>query len=468
MNSVRTHARWLVLLSALVAIAALSLPAVVGANSANKQYSAVLLSPNPAPSNAKGFVVRVQFTNNTANQTIGSAQLVLPAGFTVTGASDEGCTSSTAGCNTPSINGNTVTYSNLNNGNGIPTNGGQETLDVTVNTPSSCGGSYPVTVHAHQANAFNSQVGNVFSPDPTTVAMTVGGCYTAMISPTAVTASTSATYVLTITNASPMGSPFTINSATIAVPFTVTQVVPPSGWTASGTQTVTLSTSTAAPLGPGDSVSVQITATAPTVTGTYTWTTTASDSGTPATLSGSQPSVQVANSVVTCPAGQPCNSGPITTNNSGPETMAQVDANTGPQADTLTTDLPDPTVVNGLPISMCPGQDQTHFGQIVFWSVPTRSTVIVYTVAAVAHYRYDTGDTCFGQATEFTTANGTPAQFNSANNEFEGTIPMCSSKNPVPPCVASIQADEFGFAFGETGTHTVTFTIDAPDGRYQG
>lgn len=465
MNSVRTRARWLVLFTALLAIGALSLPALVGAATANKQYT-VALSPNPAPSNSTGVIVRALFTNNTPNQTIGSAQLVVPTGFKVTGASVEGCATCTV-----NISGNTVTYGSLYNGAGIPTNGGQEYLDVTVNTPSSCGGSYTFTAHAHQANAFNSQVGNGFSPDPTTVAMTVGGCYTAAISPTAVTKSTSTTYTLTITNASPAGSQFTINGATIAAPtgFTVGSVGSPSSssggtWTASGTQTVTLSNSTGG-LAPGQSVSVPITATAPSVTGTYTWTTTASDSGTPAQLSGPQPSVQVADSVAPCPPGLGCASGQITTNNSGPETQAQVNANAGPQGDTLITDLPDPSVT-----SMCPGQDQTNFGQIVSWSVPSRSTVLVYTKAAVAHYRYDTGDTCFGQPKEFTTANGTPALFNPTNNEFEGTIPMCSSKNAVPPCVASIQADEFGFAFGETGAHTVTFTIDKPAdyGRYTG
>jgi hypothetical protein len=209
---------------------------------------------------------------------------------------------------------------------------------------------------------------------------------------------------------------------------------------------------------------VPITATAPAALGSYTWPTTASTLllG-PATRSGPDPTVQVASSVVVCPANQSCDSGQLSAPASGGTlaTQADVVANSGPASDVLVTSLPDP-------VTHTMSCQQANFGAIVTWSVSNRSSTLTYTVTPPNdEYQYDTSDTCFGSIKPFTTANGSPAQFNSANNEYEGTIPMCGEVNP-PPCVVSIanQSDP-DEALGEETEEPpgpATFVINPPIG----
>jgi hypothetical protein len=137
--------------------------------------------------------------------------------------------------------------------------------------------------------------------------------------------------------------------------------------------------------------------------------------------------------VVAGPASQSCDSGPLSAPASGGTlaTKAEVIANSGPASDVLVTSLPDL-------VTHTMSCQQPQFGSIVTWSVANRSSQLTYTVTpSNDEYQYDTSDTCFGSTKPFTTANGTPAQFNSANNEYEGSIPMCGEVNP-PPCVVSI------------------------------
>jgi hypothetical protein len=60
---------------------------------------------------------------------------------------------------------------------------------------------------------------------------------------------------------------------------------------------------------------------------------------------------------------------------------------------------------------------------------------------------------CFGSTEPFTTKFGFPAQFNQANDEFEGLLPHCSAYRPAP-CVSSVWF----------GGGSVTVTIQAPAG----
>jgi hypothetical protein len=120
----------------------------------------VTLSPNPAPGGQQVHVT-ASFTDlATSNQSIGSAQLTAPAGFTVVGSTTPNS----------SVSGNTVTYNNL-----TPIQPGSSgSVEITVNTPSACTGSYNWTASAHQANNYNSG-GNILNPATTTVPMTVNG-----------------------------------------------------------------------------------------------------------------------------------------------------------------------------------------------------------------------------------------------------------------------------------------------------
>jgi hypothetical protein len=62
---------------------------------------------------------------------------------------------------------------------------------------------------------------------------------------------------------------------------------------------------------------------------------------------------------------------------------------------------------------------------------------------------------CWGAPTEFITKSGFPAQFNPANDEFEGLLPHCGAYRPEP-CVSSVWIGSWG--------SSVKATIRAPAG----
>jgi hypothetical protein len=150
-----------VLVASVLACAGLLVLAGSASAVIKKQYT-ITFVPNPAPNGATGLDVTATVSDlTTSNQSVGSVQLIAPTGFTVTGATVNGSSTNVT------ISGNTITFNNLS----IPP-GGSLDLHVTVNTPSKCG-TYNWTAAAHQANQFNSG-GNILSPSPTTVPMTVG------------------------------------------------------------------------------------------------------------------------------------------------------------------------------------------------------------------------------------------------------------------------------------------------------
>jgi hypothetical protein len=155
MHSVRVRGVALLLAAAVISIGA----ATTASADTKKQYN-VMLSPNPAPPGATQVQVTATFSNiSTTNQSIGSAQLTAPTGFTVVGSTTPNS----------SVSGNTVTYNNL-----TPiAPGSAGSVEVTVNTPSGCG-TYNWTASAHQANNYNSG-GNILNPTTTTIPMTVNG-----------------------------------------------------------------------------------------------------------------------------------------------------------------------------------------------------------------------------------------------------------------------------------------------------
>jgi hypothetical protein len=153
----------------ILAAAVFSLAAVASASADTKKQYTVALSPNPAPAGATQLHVTATFNNlSGSNQSIGSAQLTAPAGFTVVGSTTP----------SSSVSGNTVTYNNL-----TPIQPGSSgSVEVTVNVPAGCT-TYNWTASAHQANNYNSG-GNILNPATTTVPMTVNGACGVRFEPT--------------------------------------------------------------------------------------------------------------------------------------------------------------------------------------------------------------------------------------------------------------------------------------------
>jgi hypothetical protein len=86
MHSVRDRAIALLLAATVVTLAVSSLASA----DTKKQYT-VALTPNPAPGGATQLHVSATFNNLSAsNQSIGSAQLTAPSGFTVVGSTTPG------------------------------------------------------------------------------------------------------------------------------------------------------------------------------------------------------------------------------------------------------------------------------------------------------------------------------------------------------------------------------------------
>lgn len=143
MLSFRARALGAAVLSAAAAACVLAAPA--GA-APDKPFS-VVISPGEITQSAT-VKFQAKFTNLTTNQTLGSARLTVPAGFTVAGAS-----------------GNTLTLLNLNI---APNSSGIATFTVTVPSCATASGTWGVA--AKQSNDFNG-TGNDFNlvgANPTT------------------------------------------------------------------------------------------------------------------------------------------------------------------------------------------------------------------------------------------------------------------------------------------------------------
>jgi hypothetical protein len=133
-----------VLLIALMGACAMATPA----GAANKPYS-VVVSSSTAP--GAGQVLQATFTNRSAPQHIGSANLTVPAAFTAVSASVEGP-------GTVTRTGNVVQLRNLD-----IAPGDSLTVTVVANVPCVVGNN-TWSVIAKQANDFSGPPGNDFGP----------------------------------------------------------------------------------------------------------------------------------------------------------------------------------------------------------------------------------------------------------------------------------------------------------------
>lgn len=141
----RRHAVALVI--AFMGACALASPA----GAATKPYS-VVVAPTTVPAGAS-VPFQAKVTNRTANQTLGSVNLTVPADFTITGVA--------VGAGTASRSGNIVQLRNLGLASGQSVTA---TITATVPSSSPCAAaSFTWQVAAKQSNDFNG-TGNDFGP----------------------------------------------------------------------------------------------------------------------------------------------------------------------------------------------------------------------------------------------------------------------------------------------------------------
>jgi hypothetical protein len=163
-----------------------------------------------------------------------------------------------------------------------------------------------------------------------------------------------------------------------------------------------------------------------------------------ATSSPSQPfGIATTSQAVTCQPGQTCQSPTVSSDGTSGFAVASAAGTT----DVLTASA-------GYPPLSC-----TKVGGVLGFEVTNRSKTITMMLSksllqqepgpGAAHF-----NACWGSPKSFTTSNGMPSTFNSANNEFEGLLPDCSTGGPSP-CVISRH---------KTNAGVEVITVSAPSG----
>jgi hypothetical protein len=156
----------------------------------------------------------------------------------------------------------------------------------------------------------------------------------------------------------------------------------------------------------------------------------------------------VVSQLVHCSPGQTCHSGTVSSDGTSASVVAAA-AGTG---DVLTA------TGAGFPQLSC-----AKYGGVVSFSVTNRSSVVTATLDKAPTQSAGQPDgekgtsqfgICWGAPAPFTTSSGKTAAFNAANNEYEGLLPVCSTKDPSP-CIKKQTTDCNG---------PVVTTIDAPLG----
>jgi hypothetical protein len=149
--------------------------------------------------------------------------------------------------------------------------------------------------------------------------------------------------------------------------------------------------------------------------------------------------------LVQCQAGQSCHTGTVSSNG----TSGSVVASSTSTSNVLTA------TGGGFNDLSC-----TTYGGVVSFTVENGSKIITMTLAAsiAQPAKKIFFDICWGSPEPFTTKNGSTSQFNSANGEYEGLLPLCRLGGPSP-CIA--------LQFRTLGGAVVT-TVFAPAGDPRG
>jgi hypothetical protein len=168
-----------------------------------------------------------------------------------------------------------------------------------------------------------------------------------------------------------------------------------------------------------------------------------------ATSAPSQP-FDIVTQLVHCQPGQACQTETV----SSAGTSGSAVASAASTSDVLTA------TGGGFPSLSC-----TVVGGVLTFTVTDRPKTITMMLSkslvqqepgpGAAHF-----NVCWGSPTSFITLNGTPSMFNSANNEFEGLLPDCSTGGPSP-CVTSRHK-------ANAGVEVITVSAPAGDPHISG
>jgi hypothetical protein len=133
-------------------------------------------------------------------------------------------------------------------------------------------------------------------------------------------------------------------------------------------------------------------------------------------------SFDIVTQLVQCEPGQTCQTETVSSDGTSGSAVAAA-AST---SDVLTA------TGGGFPSLSC-----TTFGGVVSFTVTNRSKIITMTLAAsiVSQAKKIFFDVCWGSPTPFITKNGSTSEFNPANGEYEGLLPLCRLFGPSP-CIA--------------------------------
>jgi hypothetical protein len=163
----------------------------------------------------------------------------------------------------------------------------------------------------------------------------------------------------------------------------------------------------------------------------------------------SQP-FDIVDQLLTCQAGQSCQSGTVSSDG----TSASAVAGPAPTADQLAS------TGGGFPLLSC-----TSLGGVVSFSVTNRSKVITVVLAkSLVHQAPRKGvrffTICWGSPVPFTTRDGTTSAFNPANNEYEGLLPDCRLGGTAPCILHQCRGHggvEVSTIFGPPGDPHITY-----------
>ena len=134
--------------------------------------------------------------------------------------------------------------------------------------------------------------------------------------------------------------------------------------------------------------------------------------------------------LVTCQAGQSCQSGTVTSSGTSGSSVAAAGTSTGFLAATA----------GGFPNLSC----TTLGGVLTFSSSQSQTITIQYSGSqgggrklGPRHWHRRWPSVCWGAPSPFITRNGTTSVFNPANGDYEGLLPFCGPfwKHNPPPCV---------------------------------
>jgi len=405
----------------LAAFASNTVISAANAATTTKPYSINITTPDPLHPHDVGAGSSTSFTATLVNeanpQSLGSANITAPPGFTVTGASPG---------NIATVAGNVVQLRNL----GIPPG---QSVAVTIQATAPCtAGTELWQSQAKQSNDFNGPPGNAFVIDSTNTNLTTtvdGGCQLNFV-----TQPTDAVVKSTISTSpfnTPPGGPVQV------------EVLDGNGVrVTSSTVAITLAIGADSPNpAPGALLSGATSVTQNAVTGVASFSTLSVNLHGDYDLSATSPGITSATSNVfsiwdvatACTAGKTCTATINQTNS-----MSTSASGTSSTDGFLLESLGEGTLTCGDNFHHAPSV--TTLSERNFTSLSTKTVVLQIDKTVVQQQGPNNGvsfyQVCYSSGTPFTDRYG--------NTTTLGLLPDCTSQSPTPPCVASKTKDKAG------------------------